>query len=444
MDSAIAESIKQGDYMAALDISRFYLRLPAGKKLRAAQWFQDPESYAGSTFDNNNKSTSKLKFRQLLAVAFGLKSAPAWASLVSGELCRILESFGIDVAGVYIDDILIRAATKAKCEHDMKLAEQIAEALGVPFNDKTVGPTQNLPYLGVEIDSRDCTMRVTEEHRMYAISRLTEMLHQSKCTAKQMESLCGVLTWISFVFDAGRPRRNVMYRVLARANARGEKILIKGEVRAQMQWWLHALKRNKVMMTRFLTTQPDTPLVCSDASGDDGWGACACGLHFVGPWPAHWRQSSGSGVDPSMLYKELVPPVLTTLLLAPMLKREVLCCALDNAGAAFCINRLSCGCERSLELLRALSDSLLRGQFAVIAGHVHRVHNEHTDALSHSLCDALWAQVVRSAWTKKTQRAELHFAVIDVVTGECYLATMSFRDPPLQRCTKQDARAAKR
>ena len=43
--------------MAALDISRFYLRLPAEKKLRAAEWFQDPESYAGSTFDNNNKST---------------------------------------------------------------------------------------------------------------------------------------------------------------------------------------------------------------------------------------------------------------------------------------------------------------------------------------------------------------------------------------------------
>ena len=62
---------------------------------------------------------------------------------MSGELCRILEPFGIDVAGVYLDDILIFAATKAKCEHDMKLTEHIAEALGVPFNDKTLRPTQN-------------------------------------------------------------------------------------------------------------------------------------------------------------------------------------------------------------------------------------------------------------------------------------------------------------
>ena len=440
---SIAESIEQGDWMAVLDISRFYLRLPAGKKLRQAQWFQDPESYGGTTFDNDKKSTSKLRFRQLLAVAFGLKSAPAWASLVSGEFCRILESFGINVAGVYLDDILIRAATKEKCQRDMKLAETIADALGIPFNDKTAGPAQKITYLGVDIDSRFCTMQVTEEHRLYAISRVQDALHQSTMTHKQLESLCGILTWIAFVFDPGRPRRNVLYRALARAKAEDSKIVIKGELRAQMRWWLNALKRHKVMATKFYTAQPDTPLVCSDASGDDGWGACAFGMHFVGPWPAHWKQSAESGEDPHMLYKELVAPVITTLLLAPMLRREVLCCALDNAGVAFSINRLSCGCERSLELIRSLADSLFRGQFAVIAGHAHRVHNPHADALSHSLCDMLWSQVIRDARVKKPHRAELHFAVMDVVTGECLVATMSFVDPALKRCTVRGARDAK-
>ena len=65
--------------MVALDISRFYLRLPAGKWLRQAQWFQDPSSYERSytknTHNNQQKSKKKLSFRQLLAVAFGLKSA---------------------------------------------------------------------------------------------------------------------------------------------------------------------------------------------------------------------------------------------------------------------------------------------------------------------------------------------------------------------------------
>ena len=435
---AIAESVQENDWLAALDISRFYLRLPAGKKLREAQWFQDPSSYAGSTADNDKRANHRLKFRQLLAVAFGLKSAPAWASLVSGELCRIFESFGIHVAGVYIDDILLRARSKERLQEDMQLAERIATALGLPFNDKTVGPAQKLIYLGVEIDTTCCALRLTQEHRKYAMSRVAEALKKSKISRATLDSLCGILTWVSFVFDSGKPRRNRLYSALAQAIARGKDVELRGELRAQLHWWYQALRKRTCMAAKFWTSQPDTPLVCSDASGEDGWGACAFGLHIVGAWPANWRQSTGED-DPHMLYKELVPPVVTTLLLAPMLKQQVLCCALDNAGVAFTINKLSCGCERSLELLRPFADSLARGRFAVIAGHAHRVHNSHTDKLSHSLSCDMWSQVADDAPIKKKHRAELHFAVLDVKTAECFVATISFADPVLKRCIKRGA-----
>lgn len=49
----VAENVKEGDWLGTLNISRFYLRLPAGKKLRRAQWFQDPASYGPSTHDND-------------------------------------------------------------------------------------------------------------------------------------------------------------------------------------------------------------------------------------------------------------------------------------------------------------------------------------------------------------------------------------------------------
>ena len=104
-----------------------------------------------------------MSFRQLLAVAFGLKSAPAWASLVIGELCRIFESFDIKVAGVYIDDILLRATSKQKLREHIRLTARIATALGLPSNDKTVGPAQKLTYLGVEIDKVQCVMRLTRK-----------------------------------------------------------------------------------------------------------------------------------------------------------------------------------------------------------------------------------------------------------------------------------------
>ena len=110
---------------------------------------------------NEKKPAQRLRFRQLLAVAFGLKSAPAWASLVSGELTRTFESFGISVAGTYIDDILIRASTREQCQKARDLAINITSSLGLPFNDKGAGPSQRIQYLGVVISTTDCSMRVS-------------------------------------------------------------------------------------------------------------------------------------------------------------------------------------------------------------------------------------------------------------------------------------------
>lgn len=172
----IAEYVLSGDYMAALNISRFYLRLPADAKLWRAQWFHETHRLTRN-HNNQHKAASKLTFRQLLAVAFGLKSAPAWASLVSGELCRIIRSFEIHVAGVYIDDISIRAPDAEACRRHMKLASETAASLGLPFNEKTIGPLQRIPFLGCEIDSMDCTIHVSKEYREYARCRVHEVLH---------------------------------------------------------------------------------------------------------------------------------------------------------------------------------------------------------------------------------------------------------------------------
>ena len=228
-------------------------------------------------------------------MAFGLKSAPAWASLVSGELCRIPRSFGVPVAGVYIDDLLIRAVTKALCLSYMNTAESIARALGLPFNDKRKGPLQQIPFLRYQINTLDCTVAVLEEYRKYALSRLEDALQQKKVSLATLESIAGILTWIAGVFDAGRPRRNLLYRCIAKLKKLGlSKTAIQGELRAQLHWWLHVLKSGARLRSKFWYVQPNTPIACSDASGDDGWGACVMGLHIVGPWPEAWKQSTGT------------------------------------------------------------------------------------------------------------------------------------------------------
>ena len=439
----VAENVKRGDWLASLDISRFYLRLPAGAALRRAQWFQEPSSYASSTLDNDSQSESCLRFRQLLSVAFGLKSAPAYASAVSMEAVRILRAYGVQVVGVYIDDILIRGATKEECANSMRLACKLLRELGIPTNEKAQGPCSprdGIIFLGMKLRSSDCSMTVTDEYKAYAMDRLREVLADGKASLRQMESIAGILAWISYVFLPGKPRRNVVYRVIARMKeCNMVRIDVDGPLKQQLLWWLTALRKRVGASSFFWDRQPTIPLMVSDASGDDGWGVCVLGLHIVGPWPPGWEQSSGSDLAPSMLWKELVGPSMAILLLARWVPGLVFASAGDNAGGAFVLNSLSCNCPRVLELLRPVTDAMERYHLGVLGGHAHRTCNQHADILSHALTSSLWRDVVAQEAVRKRGRLELSFVVADTVTGEAFAGTMSFR-----QVTARDAKLAAR
>ena len=428
----IATKIRKNDWLAVVDISRFYLRLPAGASLRAVQWFQDPQSYAATSHDNARMASRKRRFRQLLAVAFGLKSAPAWASVVSAELARILRSFGVRVAGVYIDDLLLCAASKSELAEALAVCTRVCSSLGLDLNDKTVGPrapSEGIKYLGVILRTDSCSYNVCPKYAEYARDKLTDCLARKWVSLKVLESIAGVCTWIAFAMLEGRPRRNVLYRAIAQLKQGSvSKIRVRGELRQQLSWWLHKLRKLSEPSSFFFTEQPLTPVMCSDASGEDGWGVCAMGFHIVGRWPPRWRQSAGTSAR-SMLYLELLPPVVGAIVLGRLFQRQVWCAALDNAGAAFVLNKLSCRCPFSLELLRRLADSLAANRAGFLAGHAHREKNQHTDDLTHLMTPALWSQVLHGAQHSKPQKDEVHFVVMDVRTGECWAATVAFSRP---------------
>ena len=144
-----------------------------------------------------------------------------------------------------------------------------------------------------------------------------------------------------------------------------------------------------------------------------------------------------------MLYMELVPPVMTELMLAAELCHRVLYSALDNAGVACTINRLSCRCDESLQLLCPLTDSLSRDNIVMLTGHVHRERNTHADVLSHPFPRVMWNQIVQQARRVQNHRTEIHFAMFDVRTKEYWLATMSFVKPDAGRSSKRGAHVAK-
>ena len=417
----VAANLQKGDWLTSVDISRFYLRLPAGQNLRSVQWVQDPDSYAHTT-KLNNKSKRKL-WRQLQAIGFGLKTAPAWASVVSAELVRILEAEGIRVVGCFLDDLLIAARTKEQCQRALEKAQKIMGRLGIPANDKTIpprSPDEGIVFLGVHIRTSDMRFTISEEHRAYAIDRVGVALDEGVATKGDLASIAGVLNWISFVFIPGRPRRQIIYDAarLGSSGSKKDKVVIEGALQRQLQWWRNSLKHANFVGSRIWDMQsvPETTLVRSDASGEDGWGACVHGLHFAGPWPEQLQ-------DEHMLFKEMVPVTITIALLSAVLPETVFGVAVDNTGVAFAVNKLSCRDRITLRLLQQLTTDLEAGGHTVLGAHIRRHRNEHTDEMSHALRKYLWDKITqRQQFGKRVREGaywQFPFVAQDLSTGEC-------------------------
>ena len=419
---SVPERVQKGDWLVVLDISTYFLRLPAGKRMRMAQFFQDPSSFGPDSKSNDNLPPDALKWRHLLTVAFGWKVAPAFASTVSAELVRILRTYKVDVAGIYLDDLLIRAPSRRAAKRMLKTALRIMKRLGLPANAKIQGPCapwEGAVYLGILVRTDDCTLRITEEHRRYVIDRLQDILREKQTTVNDLQSLAGILTWLSAVMIQGRPRRWAIYA--ACSGTKTSVVRIRGHLSSQLHWWHAELKSNRWKGVRFWTSSPMMPLVLSDASGEDGWGVCAMGLHIYGVWPKEIRGNDAE----SMLFKEALPPVVAAMILAPVLRGKLLCCALDNAGAAYVLNALSCHAESCRPLLTALTDSLVRFGYGLLADHARRHRNAHADALPRAISPSTWDHLTKQV-TTKTNKTWFHFVVLDTVTGDCRCAAMAF------------------
>lgn len=426
----IAEKIRKGDWLASVDISRFYLRLPAGQNLRKVQWVQVPRTYGGSTA--LNASQPGKRWKQLQAIGFGLKTAPAWASVVSGELARILEAAGIRVVGCYLDDLLIAGSSQKICQQSLQKAIGIMKSLGIPANEKTVppqAPEKGIVFLGVHIRTSDLRFTVSEEHRQYAVDRISYVLDTGMTTKGELASIAGVLTWISFVFLPGRPRRQHIYDA-AGLGAYGKKsdvMSVSGPVQRQLLWWKNTLSGGGFVGTRVWDSEasPSSLLLHSDASGEDGWGACIANLHFAGPWPEELA-------DASMLFKELVPVVLVLSMVAPQLAQTVFGVAVDNTGAAFAMNKMCCSDRISCRLLQQVSSALDKMGHTAFAAHVRRHRNQHADDLSHALFHAQWAKIVKQQQPRRKSRADksswfFPFVSQCLTSGRCYTGVFRMR-----------------
>lgn len=144
-------------WYAKLDISNCFLTFPL-----------HPHYIKFFTFELDNQ------YYQFVRMAFGLKPAPSVCTLLLAPIYYKLSQLGLTIVR-YLDDFLFIGKTKEEVEQHLSLAQQWFIEFGFTINkEKTEGPIQRIIFLGIVLDSINCTLSIDQDR----INELLDLIQQ--------------------------------------------------------------------------------------------------------------------------------------------------------------------------------------------------------------------------------------------------------------------------
>ena len=131
-------SVRQGDWMASIDLKEAYLQVPI-----------HPESRPFLRFVAHGRTY------QFTALCFGLSTAPQVFSQVMAPVSALLHSWGIRMRR-YLDDWLVQSSSRESLLQDLQVVLALCRELGIVINPEksNLEPSQVVQYLGMVIDAQ--------------------------------------------------------------------------------------------------------------------------------------------------------------------------------------------------------------------------------------------------------------------------------------------------
>ena len=116
----------------------------------------------------------------------------------------------------YLDDYLWLHKHYIVCLSTCRAVQDISSDIGLPLApDKFIGPAQSLEFLGLTIDTVRMAVAILPNKSQTILKEVEEILACSKCRVKKVQSLVGLLNFITRAVQHGRPFSWKMYNMIA-------------------------------------------------------------------------------------------------------------------------------------------------------------------------------------------------------------------------------------
>ena len=281
---AAVRLVTPGCFMGKIDLTKYFLKFAAGRNLQRFLWFSDPRhepvwfgqgkpspawlrrkgGFRGTSNGAAGGRDASRRYKKYLGCPFGIKVMPAFASFISGEICRMLRSFGVARCVYYIDDLLIVADSAEECQRQMDLAMVLLRLLGLePAEQKTEGPATTIDFLGVDIVDGD-RLEISAKHLSDVRSSMGRMIERGTADRDGMLSLAGTLSWYALVLPGTRTFLRRIWDFIGTTPLAGAIQISEGAL-ADMQWWCGRIDRGELRGSRIFR---DDDLTEADVAAD--------------------------------------------------------------------------------------------------------------------------------------------------------------------------------
>lgn len=326
----------------------------------------------------------KTNYYHYVRLPFGCRSSPKLFDTLSSAICWIAKNnYGIHNILHLLDDFLTIDTPEACGERTMALLCTIFHRLNLPLSaKKTVGPTSELEYLGIILDTINMQARLPLEKIDRITSCIRSILLRKSCTRKELEQLLGHLNFASRVILPGRSFVSYLYKLMSSVKEGYHYIHLNKECKADLYMWLEFLSSwNGISMFYDpCKVNADAIQLFPDASSTIGYGGYFEGHWFCDSWPVDLPQVIDETL--SMAFLELYPIVVASILWGRQWtgKRIVFNC--DNQATVHIITKGRSKEPVIMKLMRRLTMCAAKYNFAIYSTYVPGVKNNIADSLS--------------------------------------------------------------
>lgn len=285
----------------------------------------------------------------------------------------------------YLDDFLMAGKSGSRdCEVLMSTFRDICTNLGVPIaDDKTIGPTPILVFLGIEIDTTLMVIRLPQQKLLQTKEKLLFIYNQKKVTLKELQSLVGLLNFCAKALPSARAFNRRFCDAMSGVDNKHYFIRVTIDLKEDIIMWIKFLEEfnGTCRFDKNIWLSNKQLNLYTDSAGNAELGA---GVYFSGrwaflQWPSLWRSNE---IMRDITFLEFVPIVMAVHMFKSELSLKQIMFHTDNKALVSIINKKSSKSKRVMQLVRHLVIYTMLHDMQVKACHVEGRKNSITDAIS--------------------------------------------------------------